>query len=134
MQIGPMAKVLVRRTAAASPSLTALCDELAKQIPPGPGRENFRAHCMAGGGTTSTASSPAPSAATGGGTKPQGPLEDEALARVEGELARRIGPLARVLVRRNRHARSLADLVTLLEVNIPDEKGRAAFRRALLGA
>jgi hypothetical protein len=37
-------------------------------------------------------------------------------------------------VRRNRHARSLGDLVALLEMNIPDEQGRAAFRRALLGA
>ncbi len=134
VQIGPMAKVLVRRAALAAPTLTALCDELAKQIPPGPGREKFRAHCMAGGGTISTVSSPAPSASTDGGTKPQGPLQDEALARVEGELARRIGPLARVLVRRNRHARSLADLVALLEGNIPDDEGRAAFRRALLGA
>ena len=134
VQIGPMAKVLVRRTASASPSLTALCDELAKQIPPGPGRETFRAHCLAGGGATSTAFSPAPSTASGVGTRPQGPLQDEALARVESELARRIGPLARVLVRRNRHARNLEDLVTLLETHIPDEAGRVAFRRALLGA
>lgn len=134
VQIGPMAKVLVRRTASASPSLSALCDELARQIPPGPGRERFRAACMAGGGAAATAFSPAPSASSGGGTKPQGPIEDAALARVEGELARRIGPLARVLVRRNRHARSLDDLVTLLEAHIPDEEGRAAFRRALLDA
>jgi serine/threonine-protein kinase len=133
-QIGPMAKVLVRRTASTSPSLTVLCDELAKQVPPGPGRESFRARCMAGGGAISTVSAPVSNALSGAGTKSQGPLQDEALARVEAELARRIGPLARVLVRRNRHARSLGDLVALLEMNIPDEQGRAAFRRALLGA
>ncbi|MEO8196229.1 MAG: serine/threonine-protein kinase [Thermoanaerobaculia bacterium] len=134
VQIGPMAKVLVRRMASASPTLTALCDELAKQVSPGPGRENFRAQCMAAGGAVSTAFQPAPSTPSGGGTNAQGPLQDDVLARVEGELARRIGPLARVLVRRNRHARSLEDLVALLEVNISDEKDRATFRRALLGA
>lgn len=134
VQIGPMAKVLVRRTASDAPTLSALCDVLAQQVPPGPGREKFRAGCMAGGGATSTAFSPSPTAASGVGSKPQGPLDDDALARVESELARRIGPLARVLVKRNRHARSLEDLVALLEANIPDDKGRDAFRRALLGA
>lgn len=132
VQIGPMAKVLVRRVASASPTLTALCDELEKQIPPGPGREKFRASCLAGAGGGPTLLTPEPSLPTGEGTTARGPLEDAVLARVEVELARRIGPLARVLVRRNRHARSLGDLVTLLEVNIPDEAGRETFRRNLL--
>lgn len=133
VQIGPMAKVLVRRTASTSPTLTALCDELEKQIPPGPGREKFRTSCLAGGGPQ-TLPSPEPSVPSNGGTTAQGPLEEATFARVESELARRIGPLARVLVRRNRHARSLSDLVALLEMNIPDDASREAFRRTLLGA
>ena len=131
-QIGPMAKVLVRRMASASSSVTALCDELEKQIPPGPGREKFRASCLAGAGGGPALSTPEPSLPAREGTTARGPLEEATLARVEVELARRIGPLARVLVRRNRHARTLGDLVTLLEVNIPDEADRESFRQNLL--
>jgi len=56
------------------------------------------------------------------------------LMAIEAELARRIGPLAQLLVRKAaRGAASRADLVARLEENIPDEAGRREFRRALLG-
>jgi serine/threonine protein kinase len=56
-------------------------------------------------------------------------FREEDLHFVEVELARHIGPLARVLVKRA--AKSAANLVALgnaLAENIPDEEGRRAFR------
>jgi len=56
-------------------------------------------------------------------------LREEDLHFVEVELAKHIGPLARVLVKRA--AKSAANLVALgaaLADNIPDEEGRRAFR------
>jgi serine/threonine-protein kinase len=59
-------------------------------------------------------------------------FREEDLHFVEVELARHIGPLARVLVKKA--ARSAASLVALgaaLADNIPDEEGRRAFRAAV---
>jgi serine/threonine protein kinase len=59
-------------------------------------------------------------------------FREEDLHFVEVELARHIGPLARVLVKRA--AKSVANLVALgaaLADNIPDEEGRRAFRAAV---
>ncbi len=56
-------------------------------------------------------------------------FREEDLHFVEVELARHIGPLARVLVKRA--AKSAPNLVALgaaLEKNVPDEEGRRAFR------
>jgi serine/threonine-protein kinase len=59
-------------------------------------------------------------------------FREEDLHFVEVELARHIGPLARVLVKRA--AKSVTNLVALgaaLADNIPDEEGRRAFRAAV---
>jgi serine/threonine-protein kinase len=60
---------------------------------------------------------------------PTATFREEDLHFVEVELARHIGPLARVLVKRA--AKSAPNLVALgatLEANVPDEEGRRAFR------
>jgi hypothetical protein len=153
-QIGPMAKVLVRRTARASPSLEAMCEELAQQVSPGEARDTFRRRCLeCGGGATGTGggrsgtgpgrltpasgSNPALTPASGGWTSAAGgaPVGEGELVAIEAALARHIGPLARVLVRKAaRKAGSVAELVAALESNISDEAGRKAFRRAALRA
>ena len=59
-------------------------------------------------------------------------FREEDLHFVEVQLARQIGPLARVLVKKA--AKSAPNLVTLAAVladNIPDEEGRRAFRAAV---
>ncbi len=153
--IGPMARVIVRRTAKIAPSLEALCEELARQLEPGSGREAFCEKCLACGRapTGATKSPTGPRAATvlpaAGGTPPPGgaatpaggrtpsgsrtPAFGEAdLAALEAELARQIGPLARVLVRKGaRGARSLSDLASGLEEQIPGPEGRQAFREGI---
>jgi serine/threonine-protein kinase len=135
-EIGPMAKVLVRRTASASTTITALCDALAQQVPEGPARDKFRSRCLACGGGAAGVT-PVPPAATalgwGATPAPSSAIAAEDLARVEAALARRIGPLAKVLVKRSKHARTLEDLVALLEPNIPEAADRDAFRKTVLG-
>ena len=70
-----------------------------------------------------------PPTATPAAPAPAPAFREEDLHFVEVELARHIGPLARLLVKRA--AKSAANLVALgagLEKNIPDEEGRRAFR------
>jgi serine/threonine-protein kinase len=87
-----------------------------------------------------------PSAAASGPTRPftygasVGPgsasrslvLSEQDLHFVETELARQIGPLARVVVKRTaKSAGTLADLVAKLELEIDSEEARRAFREAM---
>jgi serine/threonine-protein kinase len=70
-----------------------------------------------------------PPTATPSASPPTLVFREEDLHFVEVELARHIGPLARVLVKRA--AKSAPNLVALgaaLEKNVPDEEGRRAFR------
>jgi serine/threonine protein kinase len=90
--------------------------------PHGSGPPPSTPHPEAGPGAPHPATPAPPSAAA-----PD--FREEDLHFVEVELARHIGPLARVLVKRA--AKSAANLVALgnaLAENIPDEEGRRAFR------
>ena len=165
--VGPMARVLVRRAAKSSPSLEALCGELAEQVPAGH-REAFRAKCLvagrpgvppparaatppppSGSGLPGTAPPPlerrpAPTPTAPGrqpsGTTPAGSLgpamntltiTDADLHVLETELARHVGPLARLLVKKAaKRAGSLHQLIAALEEEIPSEEARRAFRAA----
>ena len=141
-----MARVLVRQAARSAASLETLFAKLAEQVAPGPARDAFLSRCRAqsesAGATALTRARPAeveswaiPAAGAPGPTVLEGAAPGAGdLMVVEAELARRIGPLAPVLVRRAaRGATSRADLVARLEDQIPDEAGRRAFRRAVLG-
>jgi serine/threonine-protein kinase len=145
-EIGPLARVLVRQAARSAGSLEALYAKLAEQVAAGPARDAFLSRCRAqseaAGATALTHARPAeveswavPAAGAPASTVLEGPVLSPAdLMVVEAELARRIGPLAPVLVRRAaRGATSRAELVVRLEDQIPDEAGRRAFRRAVLG-
>ena len=76
-----------------------------------------------------------PAAPTGTPAAPPsspGLFREEDLHFVEVELARRIGPLARVLVKKAaKTAPNLVALATDLAENIPDEEGRRSFRAAV---
>jgi hypothetical protein len=59
-------------------------------------------------------------------------LTEVQLGTLENELAKQIGPLARVLVKKaSRSAPSLSALVSKLEEQIPGHEGRRAFREAV---
>ena len=78
-----------------------------------------------GPGTPEPAATPAPaSSAT--------LFREEDLHFVEAELAKHIGPVARVLVKRAaKTSPNLVALAAALVDNIPDEEGRRAFRSAV---
>jgi len=78
------------------------------------------------------AHAPAPAASAAPAATPAPAFREEDLHFVEVELARQIGPLAKVLVKRAaRTAPNLVALGATLAENIPEEEGRRAFRAAV---
>ncbi len=162
-EVGPMARVLVRRAAKSLPSLESLCGELSEQIGAGPAREAFRSRCLVAGRSATPPPAPAPpatppppygssaprttppplerrptpapahrtpGASLGGGNSVY--VSDPDLHALEAELARHVGPLARILVKKAaKSAGSLAQLVAALEGEIPSDDARRAFRTAV---
>jgi len=136
-----MARVIVRKTARTAPNLDALCADLAHQLAPGRDRDAFCEKCLAcGKGTKTTAPSTKPPTgphgahATPARSTPASAfvVTEEEMATLEAELARQIGPLARVIVKQAlKSAASLADLVSALEESIPGDERRRAFRAAV---
>jgi serine/threonine-protein kinase len=160
--VGPMARVLVRKTARNVPTYEALCGELAQQVSDPRARDAFLSSCLravraptgpGSPGRTTPAPSEAPTHARGDGpSAASGPsrhfsqeayfgsgsagksllLSEEDLRFVEGELARQIGPLARIVVKRAAKTTGvLNDLIAKLELEIPTDDSRRAFREAM---
>ncbi|HSB63420.1 MAG TPA: serine/threonine-protein kinase [Thermoanaerobaculia bacterium] len=161
--VGPMAKVLVRKTARHAPTYEALCSELAGQVADPRARDTFLSNCLRAARTptgpggqgrmTPTHPSEAPTHARGAGpSSASGPsrhfsqeayfgsgsasrslvLSEQDLHFLETELARQIGPLARVVVKRAAKTTGvLADLISKLELEIPTDDNRRAFREAM---
>jgi len=143
-RVGPLARVLVRKAAKEASDFPDLCRRLAEQVPDAEARTSFLREALAepaasrpsspgsGAGPAATpaprpASSPsAPSAPSGVAWPPH------LLAAAEQKLAAEIGPLARVLVRKEarRHAAWPA-LVEALAEHVPHEEGRRRLREAL---
>ena len=158
--IGPMARVLVRRAAKSSPTLEALCGELAEQVSAGPAREAFRSKCLLAGRSATlppqhaAPATPAPphapdasrmaslpgrrtsgeapgSAAPGAGGNAFA-VADADLRTLETELAKHVGPLARILVKRAaKGAGNMSHVITKLELEIDSDVARRAFRAAV---
>ena len=158
--VGPMARVLVRRAAKSSPTLESLCGELADQVVAGPARETFRAKCLLAGraatppprtaapattppphGSNAPRATPSPvpqtthpapaqaASAPGGATFI--PAEAD-LRTLEAELAKHVGPLARVLVKKAaKGAGNMSHVITKLELEIDSDDARRAFRAAI---
>ena len=161
--VGPMAKVLVRKTARSAPTLEALCGTLAEQIAETAARDKFLAKCLlaarAPGGssrlgrTTPAPPSEAPTEVRGAGpSTASGPartfsqgtsfgagsagrslvLSEQDLRFVETELARHVGPLARVLVKKAAKGESdMSHVIAKLELEIDSDEDRRAFRAAV---
>lgn len=139
--IGPLARVLVRRSAATSPDLVELSRALAGQIPSEAARERFLAAAAesaaaSGSRVSSSAVRAADSGETAAATASAaaGPVQSEwdpvALQALESRLAAAIGPVARVLVTRTaRRSGSWRGLVDALAANLPDHEQQLAFRR-----
>jgi serine/threonine protein kinase len=149
--VGPMAKVLVRKTARTAPTLEALCKELAEQVFDSRARDTFLSKCFVVARTAPGSGRPARETpvpvflsqaptwlptgdspvASGSAGRALG-ISEEDLRFAETELARQIGPLARVVVKRAaKSAGNLADLIAKLELDIPTDESRRAFREAM---
>ena len=122
--LGPVAPYLVRKAAGTAASLEELCEIVSTFIP----SEGDRVAFLKGVSGARLPPTPAGTAVT------EVAWDPALLDRARRALAMHIGPVARVVVQRaTAAAKSPAHLGELLAREIPDEKARAAFRRALEG-
>lgn len=141
IHIGPLARILIRRAACKTRTVTELRRFLARSINDPQDRDRFLDHTQrmdrAFEGPVEEAGAPPPGGAEGGvpgATSPSGAALPEPLlsgaesARVEKVLAQSLGPVAKVLLRRTlKQAGDREALVRALEEHLkPDE--RQAFR------
>ena len=131
--IGPMARIVVQRSARTVRSLTALYEALAGYIEDEADREEFLRSGEARLRALRSRSGAEP-ASRNTSQHDALPFEmpaaiaPEALRRVELALTRYIGPIARVVLRQQlRKSNSLSELYRDLAVHIPNERDRALF-------
>ena len=131
LEIGPVAKLIVRRAAERATNVKSLGEALAENVPE-PARPAFLARVAEVAGVTRT---PAPLPRVAPGEAPAQTTAGTAneitpalLARVEQVLALQIGPVGRVLVRQAaKTATSARELFERLAAHIDDEPSRKAF-------
>ncbi len=133
--IGPLAKQLVKRGAAQSRSIDEFYAVLADNLPQGREREAFltrirRLDIGASGasGPLPATSAQASASAARVATTPTKAFDPAMLAHCEKHLARHVGPLARVLIKRaSSDSGNVAELVRKLAEHIDDEGDRQTF-------
>jgi class 3 adenylate cyclase len=136
-EIGPVAKLIVRRAAEHAAGEGALLDAVAEHVPAA-SRASFlaRRSDLLGAPRAAAGSPPVPATAAADQPGPQArqatglvqKIGPEVLARVEKMLTARIGPVARILVRRAvSQAASPRDLFEALAVHIDDPEVRKVF-------
>jgi serine/threonine protein kinase len=139
--IGPIARTLVRRSASTIPELAMLCERLAIYIEDVSERAKFLIKCnrLVNKSLPRTAEEPSAATATGSGASvasvvPSMSLAPEMLSRLEAALTEYIGPIARIVIRKQLlKSSSLADLYGDLAAYIPNDRDRAAFLKSQRG-
>ncbi|MBA5687854.1 serine/threonine-protein kinase [Rugamonas apoptosis] len=144
LQIGPMAKLLLKKEAHDAADLDVLCRRLLAHIPTEPGRAAFLASVQVikrkmGLGTVGTTSlgrggadlPPSQlSQVASGGTALQ--LSPEVMEHAQQKLLPYVGPIAKVLVKRfAKVTGDPAEFHRLLAAQLPNEQDRAKFLREL---
>jgi class 3 adenylate cyclase len=129
-EIGPVAKVLVRKAADRATDARSLCEALAQGIPEA-GRPAFLAGLA---DAASALAPPAPDvhreepAADAPAPERAAEIPADTVARAERLLSRQIGPLARLLVREAaRQAKGPRDFFERLATHIDDDEARRVF-------
>ena len=121
--LGPIAKHLVKDAARRFPTLDALCQNLAEQIPESREREAFLKASLGGGVTSSFRKV---TASVAGAPAPNWP--PEWLERVERALAVALGPIAKVIVKKQAtQAATPEELCQRLSEEIPLASERERF-------
>jgi hypothetical protein len=129
--IGPMARILVRRTVPRAGSLRELLQSLADLIPDPAPRSAFLSSALAGSGLSGASSSlrsvvNASTSATSAAAVSV--IASADLERIEKLFARHMGPMAKVLVRReSRTANSLDTLCRALASHLDKDAERQRF-------
>jgi len=119
-QIGPIAKVLVKRVSGATTDTGQLINQLAAEIGP-EHREAFKAAVQAHLGQTGAAT-------TGAGPM----LSDDLLEALTRELTPHIGPIAKILIKKTaKTCATREELCTSLANHIDDASSRAAFLQTM---
>ena len=128
--IGPVASVMVRRAAGRANTLNELYDALAEKLPAGPDRDAFLARRSGTAASPMETGSQAVLAETRvlGGQRLE--IPDTVLDAASRLLARHIGPIARVVVRR---AAKRAASLDQFHDSLAGEVAEPADRNALLG-
>jgi serine/threonine-protein kinase len=131
-EIGPVAKLVVRRAAERATDVRTLCEKLAENVP-----ESHRAAFLAGlAGLVEAPRCPTKGRGEPDPAGPPGPQDTktpreigpEMLAWAEQMLTRQIGPLARILVRHAaKKVTSPRELFEHLATHIDDAEGRKVF-------
>ncbi len=135
--LGPIAPLLAKRTARKAGSVTELIGLLADCVPVPAQREQFMLEARKSLPTAAREEPPAPREAPprDAVATPPASFDEGALARAERLLARHIGPMAAVIVKRAaRGARSRRELVAALAASIDDSAERGRFEDEAWGA
>ena len=129
--IGPMATIAVRRAIRHAADITGLYDALSGHIDDERDRARFLATGRRRASTLSTQSIVLAGAADPAGRRPAAAgtaPEPSAISAIEARLTRYIGPIARILVRRELEKfETLEKLQMMLAAHIPDERDRQSF-------
>ena len=133
--LGPMARVLVRRTALQSGSTAELVQHLAAAIPDDAARQRFLRRVRAvtsGTATSGMTTAQGASMAVSQLSAAVGPFAQDFLEQLRRELATHIGPIAKLLVKQAAsRARTPRELYQRLAEHIPTAAERAAFLRRM---
>jgi hypothetical protein len=129
--LGPLAGVIIKRASKSSHSVDEMYEKIAASIVDKADRADYLAGALlkGGGGDKLAPAAEATEAPAGpSASEARIPPSAEELARAESQLARHIGPLAGVLVRKaSAHARNLDDLYLRLSEHIDNENDRRMF-------
>jgi eukaryotic-like serine/threonine-protein kinase len=133
--VGPMASIAVKRAVRNASDLLALYELLGRQVANPKDRAEFlargRQRAAAGLGRAHPPPAPAPKTIERQSVSPAQSPNPASIVAIESDLTRYIGPIARILVRRELGKfESLAKLCLVLATHIPDERERRAFLNA----
>ncbi|MDH3452238.1 MAG: hypothetical protein OEN20_07430, partial [Gammaproteobacteria bacterium] len=134
-QVGPLAKVLVKKAHAKYPGDDAFMQELVQSITGGKEQRAFLRKLKKFGLRSKQPGLDVPSGPVTGPISGSGPAkfwDDEELAKLEDKLAEHVGPLAKVLVKKAaRGAASREELHRTLAAEIDGEKQQRQFLRSV---
>jgi eukaryotic-like serine/threonine-protein kinase len=129
--LGPMASLVLKRTLAQTNDVMELYELLAKHLSSPNDRSQFLATGRQRAAARLDQSRPAPAARTVPLNRPvqsAGSPNQASIVAIEADLTRYIGPIARILVKRELEKfESLSRFCLALAAHIPDEKERKAF-------